>query len=132
MLHAFHDPLPPVSSPPPPPLVRNAALYALGKVLIQLVENRPLVGGSGHDVGTAADPAMDPELEPAVQLERTIARKAGVTWAQVIRRCLYCEFDTDTAGASLSNDDFLRKVYAGVVAPLAEALKNLGEPLRTF
>ena len=112
----------------PPPMVRNAALYALGKVLIQLVENKPLINDEGSTV-TLAGGSSDPEQESAARLERTIYRKAGRTWADVIRRCLYCDFGTDTDNAALDNDEFTRCVYSQVVYPLTEALKNLGDPL---
>jgi hypothetical protein len=92
-------------------MVRNSALYALGKVLIQLIENRPLID------------------EDAIKLEPTIYRKSGRTWSEVIRRCLYCEFDVDTATATLDNDEFLCRVYSLVINPLAEALQQMGRPV---
>lgn len=122
VMRAFREPDQPLSGPSPPSHVRNAALYALGKVLIQLVENKPLLKDSGKD-GKALLGNEDPEMDAAFKLEETIARKAGSTWEQVIRRCLRCDFDIATSKASLSNDDFLRKVYAGVILPLSEALK---------
>ncbi|KAH0536241.1 hypothetical protein FGG08_006863 [Glutinoglossum americanum] len=108
----------------PPPMVRNAALYALGKVLIQLIENRPLIDGSDQDTTS-----IDPEQKHAVELEPTIYRKAGKTWAEVIRRCLYCEFDMGTTDSILDNDEFLCRVYGLVIQPLAKALEYMGEPI---
>lgn len=111
-----------------PPMVRNASLYALGKVLIQLIESRPLVDEK-HLNQIASGGIVDPELELATGLEPTIFRKAGKTWADVVRRCLYCEFDLDTTSARLDNDEFLLRVHALVLNPLAEALERMGEAL---
>ena len=111
-----------------PPMVRNASLYALGKVLIQLIESRPLADEQ-HLNQISSGGSMDPELEPAARLEPTIFRKAGKTWADVVRRCLYCEFDVDTTSARLDNDEFLLRVHALVLNPLAEALERMGKAL---
>jgi hypothetical protein len=111
-----------------PPMVRNASLYALGKVLIQLIESRPLADEQHLNQITSGG-MVDPELEFAAGLEPTIFRKAGKTWADVVRRCLYCEFDVDTTSARLDNDEFLRRVHALVIKPLAEALERMGKPL---
>jgi hypothetical protein len=111
-----------------PMMVRNAALYALGKILIQLIESRPLVNNAdGPQVVAGAD--VDPELPFAIALERTIDRKAGRTWSDVIRRCLYCDFGVPTEEMVLDNDDFFRRVYSGVIHPLIAALNHIGEPL---
>jgi hypothetical protein len=107
-----------------PPMVRNAALYALAKVLIQLIENRPLIAGP-----LVANSGQDPEMPKATELEPTIMRKAGKIWADVIRRCLYCEFDVESGSTTFENDDFVCKVYARVIKPLAQLLEALGPPI---
>jgi hypothetical protein len=112
-----------------PPLVRNPALYALGKIFIQLIENRPLVQEQSLTSNLRGDFSVDPEQALAAELEPTIERKAGKTWAKVIRRCLYCLFDVDTASARLDDDEFLYHVYAMVIDPLVEALQILERPL---
>lgn len=112
-----------------PPMVRNAALYALGKVLIQLIENKPLIDEASSLAASGVESSDDPEQKFAAELEPTMYRKVGKTWAEVIRRCLYCEFDVDTNAAVLDNDDFFCKVYAMVICPLVEALQRMGNPL---
>jgi hypothetical protein len=111
-------------------MVRNAGLYALGKVLIQLVESRPLAEEQNSEQIASGDLCADPEQRIAAELEPTIYRKAGRTWAEVVRRCLYCEFDVDTTAARLDNDEFFCRVYGLVINPLAEALQRMGKPLR--
>lgn len=111
-----------------PVMVRNVALYALGKVLIQLVESRPLVNDADAPQLRVTG-SVDPEQAVAVALERTIYRKAGRTWSDVIRRCLYGEFDLPSEDMVLENDEFFSRVYSGVIHPLTEALNKLGDPL---
>lgn len=58
----------------PPPMVRNPSLYALAKVLIQLIENRPLSPDARAGQAASTD---DPELKAAIDLEPSMCRKAG-------------------------------------------------------
>ena len=110
----------------PPPMVRNPSLYALAKVLIQMIENQPFSLDARSGQTASAD---DPELRAAIDLEPSICRKAGRVWADVIRRCLYCDFDISTSSASFDDDDFVCKVYTCIIYPLVEALHNLGPPI---
>ena len=119
-------PLTATSRASPPPMVRNPSLYALAKVLIQMIENQPL--SPDVEFGQAAS-ADDPELKAAIDLEPSICRKAGRVWADVIRRCLYCDFDISTSSASFDDDDFVCKVYTCIIYPLARALHSLGPPI---
>jgi hypothetical protein len=110
----------------PPPMVRNPSLYALAKVLIQMIENQPLSPDARSGQAASAD---DPELKAAIDLEPSICRKAGRVWADVIRRCLYCDFDINTSSASFDDDEFVCKVYTCIIYPLARALRSLGPPI---
>lgn len=110
----------------PPPMVRNPSLYALAKVLIQMIENQPLSPDVKIEQGTSTD---DPELKAAIDLEPSICRKAGRVWADTIRRCLYCDFDIKTSSASFDDDEFVCKVYTRIIYPLSKALQSLGPPI---
>lgn len=107
-----------------PAMVKNAHLYSLGKLLIQLIDCQPLLAPEWtSDRATSSD--YDPEQMPALVREPLILRKKGRMWADVVRRCLYCEFDTATADARLDNDAFFAKAYTAVLKPLAAALAAL-------
>lgn len=110
----------------PPPMVRNPSLYALAKVLIQMIENQPLSPDAKSEQASSMD---DPELKAAIDLEPSICRKAGRVWADTIRRCLYCDFDINTSSASFDDDEFVCKVYTCVIYPLSKALQSLGPPV---
>lgn len=115
-----------ISRANPPPMVRNPSLYALAKVLIQLIENQPLSPDARPGQGASTD---DPELKAAVDLEPSICRKAGRVWADTIRRCLYCDFDIKSSSASFDDDEFVCKVYTSIIYPLSKALHSLGPPI---
>jgi hypothetical protein len=66
------------------------------------------------------------DFETGDSLLRDVYDEAGFQYGQVVRRCIYCEFDLRKK--SFEDAQFRRMVYENVVYPLEEDLKIfLGE-----
>lgn len=103
-------------------VIRNQTLFALGILLIEL-----WYGKSIEQLAINSD--RDCQGTPGVvwctaeRLVRTdIPFEAGAQYADVVRRCIRCDFDrTDM---DLDSESFQRAVFDGVVTPLEITLKQ--------
>lgn len=103
------------------PGILNEALFALGLVLLELAYDKPLKSfQKPEDLGVDGKPNAFTDMIVAQRLEMTVERAAGLTYANVVRRCLHCTFDVDNP--DLEDPKFYRAVYIGVVGPLMELL----------
>jgi hypothetical protein len=103
-------------------IIRNQTLFALGILLIELWYGKPmerLVKNADRDCqGTPGVAWCTAER----LLRADLPFEAGKQYADVVRRCIRCDFDrTDL---DLDNESFQRAVYDGVVAPLEMNLKQ--------
>ncbi|KAK5690320.1 hypothetical protein LTR17_025967 [Elasticomyces elasticus] len=100
------------------PFIRNAAIHALGVLLVELC-----LGEAIEDqVPGAANSSIMPLLNftAAYHLER-VREKYGQGYLDAVRRCLYCDFNQPMT--TLGNADFRKAVYAGVVVPLEKTIQ---------
>ncbi|KAL0265342.1 hypothetical protein SLS55_001307 [Diplodia seriata] len=111
-----------VSVPPADAIVLNKPIFALGILLIELCLGKPFEdlrdrGNAGKGrVSAASDFAV------ASQLLEEVTAESGDRYADAVRRCIRCAFDTRKI--DLDDEQFRRAVYQGVVAPLEENLRD--------
>lgn len=105
-------------------LVRNETLFALGILLIELCFGRPLetMRTSEDPLGANSRPDIMTDWSTATRLMSSVNDEAGRRYGDVVRRCIYCEFDK--LNTTLENDEFRQAVYDGVVAPLEDDMKD--------
>lgn len=103
-------------------MVLNRSLFALGILLIELCLGKPFeelrdgaMAGKGR-VSAASDFAV------ANQLLDEVMNEFGDRYADAVRRCIRCAFDTRKI--DLEDGQFRGAVYEGVVAPLEENLRD--------
>ena len=103
-------------------VVRNEALFTLGLVLVELC-----LGQTLEDMRISEDPTSAPSFLTYWKLARDrlaiVYNEAGKVYEEVMRRCIFCHFDTDQT--TLEDDDFRQAAWNGVVIPLEEGLKSL-------
>lgn len=105
-------------------LVRNETLFALGILLIELCFGRPFetMRSSKDPLGVNSAPDIMTDWSAATRLMSSVNNEAGRRYGDVVRRCIYCEFDK--LNTTLENDEFRQAVYDGVVAPLEDDMKD--------
>lgn len=117
----------------PMPFIRNATLFSLGILLIELCLGRiieqlqlpeDLLLGEVTPV-TMANYSTAQRLLQSGQL----SKEASLRYQSAVNRCIYCNFDQEST--SLENDQFRQAVYDGVVAPLEQDLMAFEGPLGT-
>lgn len=103
--------------------LRNVALFALGKVLIELCLGQPLEAlRSSEDLVDAFGEAnILTDWITANRLTEAVYSEAGTRYGDAVRRCLNCDFDQ--RNTNLEDDAFRQAVYDGVVAPLEDDVK---------
>ncbi|KAL1618319.1 hypothetical protein SLS54_007296 [Diplodia seriata] len=111
-----------VSIPPADAIVLNKPLFALGILLIELCLGKPFEdlrdrGDAGKESVSAAS-----DFAVASELLEVVTGTWGDRYADAVRRCIRCAFDTRKI--DLDDEQFRRAVYQGVVAPLEEDLRN--------
>ncbi|OJD33126.1 uncharacterized protein BKCO1_3300010 [Diplodia corticola] len=114
----------PTARPPPlnPGTVLNRPLFALGILLIELCLGQPfdeLRTRAGHALMPVASAAPS-DFVVADRLLDDVTAESGDRYADAVRRCVRCTFDTRKF--DLEDEGFRRAVYEGVVAPLEENL----------
>jgi len=83
-------------------------------------------GAPISDVGTTGLGHTSEDLLAAARLLDDVYDRAGRRYGDAVRRCILCEFDQRSN--SLSDAQFRKAVYEGVVAVLDEDVKQfLGE-----
>ncbi|KAK5726019.1 hypothetical protein LTR15_004210 [Elasticomyces elasticus] len=104
--------------------VRNEWLYSLGIFLIELC-----LGQSMADLQKPEDKVPGGLLEcvtefrAARRLISTVAEEAGTQYGDVVRRCIWCDFDQREY--DLDKEGFCKAVYRGVVAPLEDDVRRI-------
>ena len=106
------------------PVVRNETLFALGLVLIELCLSQPLENlRSPEDPLDAYGKAnVVTNFCTAKRMEAAVYREGGIRYGDVVRRCIYCDFDQRQT--DMDNEGFRQAVYDGVVAPLEDDLRG--------
>jgi len=103
--------------------LRNVALFALGKVLIELCLGQPLeaLRSSEDPVDASGEANLLTDWSTANRLTEAVYSEAGTRYGDAVRRCLNCDFDQ--RNTNLEDDAFRQAVYDGVVAPLEDDVK---------
>lgn len=103
-------------------IVRNQTLFALGILLIELWYGKPM-----EDLVEAGD--IDYPGTPGVMwytaerlIKTDIEFEAGKRYADVVRRCIRCDFDR--MDSNLGDESFQRAVFDKVVTPLEITLQQ--------
>jgi len=100
------------------PLIRNSIVFALGVALLEISYGKAL---SSFETPDDIDQSGRQELTDyriAHRLVEKLATRELPKFANAIRRCIYCIFDSPVC--SLKDDDFREKFYQGVIVPLQE------------
>jgi hypothetical protein len=108
-------------------VIRNRTLFALGVILIELWYRKPLrqlrkPEDGSEDVDDPVSSLMA-DWNTAYRLWDKLYEEAGATYADVVRRCIRCDFDR--RGCDLEDVAFQKAVFDGVVAQLKENLDYL-------
>jgi hypothetical protein len=104
----------------------NKTLFALGILLIELCLNKTLAElrhDQGVDQNTESRPTLADDYQTAVDHIDAVFDEGGLTYGQVVQRCLRCEFGIEDRKKRLDFDVFRYLVYEGVVAPLEEVYR---------
>ncbi|KXT09861.1 hypothetical protein AC579_6749 [Pseudocercospora musae] len=104
--------------------IRNEAIFALGILLIELALDKPFEALKRAEDLEDGDALAD--FYTAVRVIEDVNRTAGFRYADVVRRCIRCDFDD--SGTDLNDPAFQNKVFAGVVAELEEQVSFLEPP----
>lgn len=104
-------------------LARNESLFALGILLIELCFGRPLetMRDDRDPLGANSVPDIMTDWSTAKRMMEAVDNEAGMRYGDVVRRCIYCEFDKRST--TLEDDGFRQAVYDGVVAPLEDDIR---------
>jgi hypothetical protein len=105
-------------------IIRNKSLFTLGTILIELwygktiqqlhiEEDGPIETNHGMMKTMTA-------WSTAERLTEELYSEAGEMYAEVVRRCIRCDFDFDHRSSDLKDDTFIRAVYDKVVRPLQQ------------
>ena len=107
--------------------VRNECIFALGIFLIELCLGRPITElKEPQDEIPGGMLQFLVEFRTATRLVNVVYDEAGKRYGDVVRRCIYCDFDQREY--DLDNNEFCQAVYEGVVAPLEEDVKLIDGP----
>ncbi|KAH0537056.1 hypothetical protein FGG08_006126 [Glutinoglossum americanum] len=98
------------------PVVPNGTLFGLAIVLLELGFETPFQSLHRKEDFQDGDGAIHAELFAAQRLLGPIQRKLGLTYARVVRKCIYCDFWFK--GAIASGSDLQLVFYAEVVCAL--------------
>jgi hypothetical protein len=100
-------------------VIRNKTLFTLGIVLTELCMGKPMdelsIPGELNADGTKHDLSDYLTVSRLLNLEE-ISNKFGRRWSDVVRRCIYCDFNHSKT--SLDDAGFLKAVYHGVLVEL--------------
>ena len=103
-------------------VVRNEVLFTLGLVLVELC-----LGQTLEDIRVSEEPSSAPSFLTYWKLARerliNVYNEGGAVYKDVVRRCIFCDFDTDQA--TLDDENFRQRAWNGVVTPLKEGLRDL-------
>lgn len=104
------------------PLIRNKTVFDLGVLLIELCFRKSFKSLQAPEDEVKGMPAVFTDFITATRMIERVRNKAGASWGDAVRRCIYCEFDQ--SNTSLENENFRQAVYQGVVKPLENDLRH--------
>lgn len=98
-------------------LKKNEVVFALGKALLELSYGRPILSfKTDNDLDAQGNETFFTEYSIASRLIQDIDEREFRNYADAVRRCVTCSFDTRTF--SLNDDGFRECFYQGVILPL--------------
>lgn len=100
--------------------IRNDTIFALGVMLIELALKKPF-----EEMWTPEDQhaGTHAEYNAASRLVDKVQEEAGFRYADVVRRCIRCEFDLRED--NLEKPELQRRVFCGVVKELLRQVQDL-------
>ena len=102
----------------PSALVPNIILYSLGIILIELAFERPLTDMLELGDSVPGEPVSIALHRAAIRLADVIGKKVHVGYERVVKRCLWCNFETRSMHARLEDQDLQEAFYKFVVCEL--------------
>lgn len=105
-------------------VIRNATLYVLGLVLIELCYGQPMIKlQTAEDLQCEGTPGVAWCTANRLIERKYIEHQVGWRYADAVRRCIWCDFGV--ADADLENKRFQQAVYEGVLENLEEFLQYI-------
>ena len=101
-----------------PALVPNATLYSFGIILIEIAFERPLADMLEPSDSSPGDPISVSLHRAVIRLADVIGKKIHVGYERVVKRCLWCNFETKSMNTRLDDRDLQEAFYKFVVCEL--------------
>ncbi|KAF7510258.1 hypothetical protein GJ744_006954 [Endocarpon pusillum] len=123
-IHGPHGPLARVNTDPSPIIVRNALLFRLGVMLLELAFGSPLSELTTDRDRQTTHPT-NVEFVTADRLRKQVSAYMGPKYAEITRKCIHCDFGCDF-------DLNMSKLQVGFYCDVICELEKLEDRMKEF
>ena len=109
--------------------VRNASLFALGVVLLEVCYNRSIEDlATDEERGAQGQPSPYAQILTAMRLSKVVQDHLGLHYAHAVNACLHLpDVDMDAEGQPRDRAQFARSIINNIIEPLEAVAKSFGE-----